>query len=144
MSAPPAVAPQSGPPAVKPEPVEEAVEVWIDTADRPLGAFTLTVGFDAGAATLAAVGGGGKDFARAPASDPGTYATGSVRLAGTLGGSADRPAPNGLVRVAALRFRVAPGTSSALTARIGSLFDPDGKPIEGKAVLSRERMGGSN
>ena len=124
-------------------PAEETVDLWIDSADRKLGAYQLRLTFDPAASAIEEIGGGAEPFDARPLTNPAGLTGGEAVLAGQIDPArAAGRIPNGLIRVATLRFKLVSGRSTAISVKLDSLFDPDGRPIEGKAILSRDRLGG--
>ncbi len=124
-------------------PVEETVDLWIDSADRKLGAYQLRLTFDPAASAIEEIGGGAEPFDARPLTNAAGLTGGEAVLAGQIDPArAAGRIPNGLIRVATLRFKLVSGRSTAISVKLDSLFDPDGRLIEGKAILSRDRLGG--
>lgn len=114
------------------------VEVWLDTRDRPLGAYTLTLRYDPSIVRVQDVGTGDlSKFPDLPRANPDSYASGETRIAGfqTAGLS-----PTGKTRVATVFFASAGPGASPLSATLETLVDPDGGTIAGQVVLSTDRL----
>ncbi len=114
------------------------VEVWLDTRERPLGAYTLTLRYDPAVVIVQDVGTGDlSKFPDLPRTNPATYTSGATTLAGfqTAGLS-----PTGRTRIATIFFASAGPGLSALSATIETLVDPQGNPIPGEVLLSADRV----
>ncbi len=114
------------------------IEIWIDTRDQPLGAYTLTLRYDPARIVIQDVGTGDlAKFPDLPRANPTTYATGATPIAGfqTAGLS-----PTGKTRIATVFFASAGAGVSAVSATLETLVDPEGVPIAGEVVLSTDRV----
>ena len=102
------------------------VEVTIDAGSTPLGAYSITVKYDAGLLAVASVTGGNTtEFAGTPTSS--TPAPGKTNIAALQAASLTSPA--GEVSIAKVTFDVV-GTPTATTAvgvAVNQLFGTDGK-----------------
>ncbi len=114
------------------------VEIWIDTRERALGAYTLTLHYDPQFLHVQDVGTGDlSKFPDLPRANPATYSSGATTIAGfqTAGLS-----PTGRTRIATIFFTSAGPGVSPLRATLDTLVDPEGNPIPGDVLLSTDRV----
>jgi len=112
-----------------------ATEVIFDIGAVPLGAYSLTLTYDATVLTIASVAGGkNQAFASAPTTNAGSFASGSTNISAFQTSSVTDP--TGGVSVARVMFNVV-GTTSTTTAiglALRDLFDTSSSPVSATAT----------
>lgn len=132
MEAPAAAEGRADPGLLAREP--EPVEVILDTGDRELAAYDLTLVYDRSLVRVTAVEPTG-EFAP-PQYLRGGLTSGELKLAAY---QLERH-PRGRIVVARIRFQAFSGTPSPLTVRLRTLADSRALPIRGRAETSRDRV----
>src|SRR5262245_907872 len=106
------------------------VEVKIDVGPSTvLGAYTLTIDYDATAVHINSIAGGmTAEFSGAPTTNSGSFTTGSTRFNAF---QTNQTSPMGVVSVAKITFDVVTATSASgsLDLSVNSMFAADGSPI---------------
>lgn len=110
------------------------VEITVDTGDRDLGAYALTLLYDGALVRVSSVE-GTPDFT-APQYAPDGMRNGKLKLVAfkVVEG------PKGRTAVARVTFDSLRGGSSRLSVRLESLYDGDGRPVKGRAESSRDHV----
>jgi len=112
----------------------EPVEISVETGDRQLGAYTVTLVWDRTVVRVLSV-------EPTPMFAPPSYSRlgfSSGKL--TLSAFQVEPGPRGRTIVARVAFESIGEVQSALTVRLITLVDPDAVPIKGAAGASRDRV----
>jgi hypothetical protein len=105
----------------------EAVEVYLDTGDRPLAAFQFELTDPAGAARIVGVEGGAHPaFARPPYYDPAALQGGRIIIAAF---STGRSLPTGRTRIATLHMLIEAGRSPEYKINVEVAADAEGRDI---------------
>lgn len=104
------------------------VEVTIDVGARPLGAYSVVVGYDPAVLTIASVAAGSTaEFPRPPTTNTITPGTTNVAALQT----ASLTSPTGVVSVARITFNAVPtaSTTASIGLTVEHLFDSNATPI---------------
>ncbi|MHC4660082.1 MAG: cohesin domain-containing protein [Planctomycetota bacterium] len=118
--------------------VHDVIEVWLENATGPLGAYHLEVHYNPEVVQIdsitSAQGGG---FNVSPVSSKVTYSSGLTGIVGILPGS---EGPPGKVLIARVTFRHVASGTSRVSVSIKSLYNPESKPINGAVSISKSKI----
>jgi len=111
----------------------EAVEVYLDTGDRPLAAFQFELTDPTGSARIVGVEGGAHPaFAEPPYYDPAALEGGRIIIAAF---STDPNLPTGRTRIATLHMLTEAGRSPEYKIKVEVAADTEGRELGRRAVV---------
>ena len=126
-------------PGTNAAPVFRAVDVYVDSQDKPLAAYQLEFTAPQGSVKIVGIEGGEhRAFTNPPAYDPKAMQNDRVILA-AFSTNAVRDLPVGRTRVATIHVQAAANAPVDFSIRLGVAADPEGTVIRAKASVQERK-----
>ncbi|MEK7449712.1 MAG: hypothetical protein AAB019_09555 [Planctomycetota bacterium] len=115
------------------------VDIWIESGENQVGAYTVTLEYDAGIVNIKniIVPTGYNSFPGSPMANQATFTTGKTIITGFYPG---KNSLSGRVKIATVTFQaINPGTSPFKTT-LQNLYNYSSQPLKGKVILSTDSI----